>query len=457
MLDRKIEETIKQLHSRGTSIRQISQLLKISRNSVRRVLRNLEHKKPIQKWQHVTCRLSDLYSKTQGNAVRIQELLKQEGVDIAYSVLTRLLREASLRNPPKRAGEYHPQPGIEIQHDTSVHLVLINGKQVKAQCAGAILAFSRKCYMQYYPRFTRFEARVFLTEALQYFGGSTQLCVIDNTSVVLAGGSGADAVIAPSMESFSDFYKMRFKAHAINHADRKARIERLFHYAENNFLNARIFTSWSELNEQAAYWCTKTANAKIKRSLQSTPEQVFQEQEKMHLHPLPAFIPPVYESFARVVDSQGYVHLDTHRYSVPEKYLTKTVKVLKYYQSIEIYYQEQKLCTHSRIQEGRHGRSTLKGHHASLVKASKKSSLYEPKLLDLDPSLDAYIKALKKRSPGRGNQKIKQLLHFKCSYPWDAFIAAIIKAHQYGLYDMNRLEQMILKQVEGQFFNLEDH
>jgi len=46
--------------------------------------------------------------------------------------------------------------------------------------------------------FTRFIAKVFLTDALRYFGGAAGQCEIDNTSVVVAHGSGAKAVMAPS-------------------------------------------------------------------------------------------------------------------------------------------------------------------------------------------------------------------------------------------------------------------
>ena len=372
-----------------------------------------------------------------------------------YSTLTRLLRSNAVRPPPKRSGQYHPQPGSEMQHDTSPHTVQMGGKSVKAQCAGAILAYSRKCYVQYYPKFTRFEAQVFLTEALKFFGGSPKLCVIDNTSVVLAGGSGKNAIIAPSMQAFISFYSMDFEAHAINHADRKARIERLFHYVENNFLNARQFNDWADLNQQVIHWCTHKANAKLKKELNSSPDQVFIEQERSALQPLPDFIPDIYESHARVVDSQGYIHLNNHRYSVPEKYLGKNVKVLKYCSKVEVYHQHTLIATHDRILDEGSRRSTIKGHHSSLV-SKPQQSLYEPKLLNLSPTLDDYIHAMKKHSPGRGNIKLKQLLHLKREYPWSAFMAAITKAHHYGLYDMGRLEKMVLKQVEGRFFNLED-
>ena len=38
------------------------------------------------------------------------------------------MRQAELRTPPKRSGEYHFAPGQEMQHDTSPHKVNLDGK-----------------------------------------------------------------------------------------------------------------------------------------------------------------------------------------------------------------------------------------------------------------------------------------------------------------------------------------
>jgi len=122
-----------------------------------------------------------------------QILVDEHDQELPYSTLTRWVREAELREPPKRSGEYRFAPGQEMQHDTSPHRIEVAGKPLKAQCAGLTLAYSRRLFIQYYPRFTRFEAKHFLLQAAQFMDGTTPRCVIDNTSVVLAGGAGADA------------------------------------------------------------------------------------------------------------------------------------------------------------------------------------------------------------------------------------------------------------------------
>jgi len=65
------------------------------------------------------------------------------------------------------------------------------------------------------------------------------------------------------------------------------------------------------------------------------------------------------------------------------------------------------------------------------------------------------VAELKKRAPGRGVAKLKRLLTLKRTYPPEPFLAAIEQAAHYGLYDLNRLEALILKQVSGTFFDLE--
>jgi len=70
--------------------------------------------------------------------------------------------------------------------------------------------------------------------------------------------------------------------------------------------------------------------------------------------------------------------------------------------------------------------------------------------------LDQFVKELKKRSSGRGVMPLRRLLELKRTYPPEAFEKAIAQALRYGLYDLSRLEQMILSQVQGDFFNIDE-
>ena len=461
MIPEELREAIRLLRAQGRPLREISRTLKVSRNTVRRVLRE-PHKPPAPaedpRIQRIAPLLPALYRDCKGNAVRIGEVLEQRhGIAIAYSTLTRLIREhTDLRAAKKRSGSYHFGPGEEMQHDTSAHRLTLGNKTVTAQCASLILAACRMLFIAYYPRFTRFEAKAFLSAALQFFEGTCRRCVIDNTSVILAGGSGANARIAPEMEAFAELFGFEFMAHAIGHSDRKGRIERPFAYIENNFLAGRTFADWADLNAQARTWCQQVANAKPKRALGMSPQAAY-AMEKAHLLALPAYIPPVTEIHYRVVDCYGFVHLDTNRYSVPERWVGKKVAVHKRPEQVLVYADRKLLAEHPHLIGQRQREQRTTGHHPSLERRRPAAgpSPQEQALTGRDPRLDAYVVALKKRAPGRGVGKLRRLLELKRTYPAEPFLAAIEQALHYGLFDLARLERLILEHVAGDFFDLD--
>lgn len=149
--------------------------MKHSRKAVRRVLDNTPVlTKKESTYDAFIPLIEEQLKRCNGNAVRVQEELQAlYDTHIPYSSLTRIIREMALREKdrPKRSGEYEFGPGQEMQHDTSPHQVHIGEKRIDAQCAGLILAYSREIYVQYYPKFTRFEAKVFLNEGFCYFDG----------------------------------------------------------------------------------------------------------------------------------------------------------------------------------------------------------------------------------------------------------------------------------------------
>ena len=70
--------------------------------------------------------------------------------------------------------------------------------------------------------------------------------------------------------------------------------------------------------------------------------------------------------------------------------------------------------------------------------------------------LDRYVKEIKQRSRGRGIRQLRRLLDLKRTYPEDAFNKAIHKALHFAMYDLSRLEHMILSYVAGDFFTMSD-
>jgi hypothetical protein len=180
--------------------------------------------------------------------------------------------------------------------------------------------------------------------------------------------------------------------------------------------------------------------------------------EKPHLHPLPPYIPPVYLTLYRTVDVAGYVPVDTNRYSVPERLMGKEVEVHKLWDRVEVFFKNQKVSDHPRLLDKRETRITAKGHHPPFnrQRAHEGPCNEEKTLLGQQEWLDQFVEELKRRSSGRGVMPMRRLLDLKRTYPPEAFEKAVVQALHYGLYDLARLEQMILSQVAGDFFTIEE-
>ncbi len=458
MIAPEIHEAILALRAKGTSARKIARLLKISRNSVRQAIRHPQQPKGVAEPEipaHLLTPIGEAFARCEGNVVRVQEVLKEEHeINIPYSTLTRWVREADLRVPKQRAGRYRFAMGEEMQFDTSPHSLKLGGKRITAQCASLVLAYSRRIFIRYFPCFTRFEAKAFLREALCFMDGSTPCWMVDNSNVVVVSGSGADAVIAPEMAVFGQIFGSEFVAHAIGDANRSARVERSFYFVEINFLPGRRFSSWDDLNHQARHWCENTANQKPKRSIGMSPEAAY-VLEKPYLLPLPGYLPPVYQAFSRIVDVEGYVYLDTNRYSVPERLIGKQVEVYKYPDEVKVLFRHREVAEHPRLVGKRQGQSTLAVHRRPKRRqAYQGPSTEERQLCGESEVLNRYVAGLKKRSPGRGVSRLRRLLAMRRTYPRQAFMDAIEKALHYGLYDLHRLEHLVLERVAGDFFQI---
>lgn len=458
MLDPEMRKTIICLHSKGKSKREISVMLKISRNTIKYVLHHgpdIPQKIMNNQNSEIILIITELFNRCLGNAVRIHEILKDEyKINIAYSTLTKLIQDANLRKPAKRFGEYVFEPGEEMQHDTSPHNILVGEQKIKAQCASLIFGYSRMIYVQYYQCFTRFEAKTFLKAALEFMRGTCQRCIIDNTSVIVASGSGPDAIFSPEMNTFARMFNFEFMAHRVNDPNRKGKIERPFYYIETNFLAGRTFKNWNDLNCQAWHWCSY-ANNKEKRELGMTPECAY-VKEKIYLMPLPEVLPPIYEHYQRQVDSNGFINLDSNRYSAPEDLIGRTLDIYKYPEEVRIFYQRKEIAIHRRLIGVKCQKSCLAVHHLKnyTKKINKAADDAENSLRNYHEILDLYISDLKKHVRGRGGWAINKLLHCKRTYPPDAFLHAITQAQKYGLYDLNRVEELIIRSVAGNYFNL---
>jgi hypothetical protein len=309
-------------------------------------------------------------------------------------------------------------------------------------------------FFQIYPAFQRFDCKVFLTDALKYMGGAPEQVMIDNTHVVVLRGTGREMIPVPEMEAFAERFGFRFVAHERGDANRSARVERPFSFIENNYLAGRAFAGWDDLNKQARQWCDRV-NSTYKKHLRAVPRELF-AVERPRLKPLPAWIPEVYRLHERTVDVEGYVSLHSVRYSVPVSWIGRRVEVRETSERIEIQLDARHIVRHARTLTPQQMRVTLAEHRPPRGEGVKRSDRHpeEQAIVEAAPAIAAYVEALKQKGRKVPALALRQLLRLLKEYPREPFLAAVAEAARYGLYDLERVERMILRRVARDYFLL---
>ncbi len=459
MLDEATRTAILKLKAAGHGSRAIARALAIARASVRRVIACGEAAPPpiiraeLAEAHRET--ILELYARYQGHLGRVHEELLTRGAQLSYPALTAFCRKHAIGAPPQPpAGHYTFNPAQEMQHDTSPHAAMIGGRLTPLQSASLVLCYSRLIFFQHYPRFTRFECKAFLSEAIVYFGGAAEKCMVDNSHLIVAAGSGEHMIPAPEMAAFAERFGFTFKAHKVGDANRSARVEAPFHRIDKAFLVGSKFADWRELNRRARATCD-TWNAKFSTKLHASRRELF-AAEQPRLKPLPLFVPEVYQLHTRIVDAEGYVHLNRNRYSAPWRLIGRTLEVRETLERIELYEGARRVGSHERVYEPLEVRVTDPAHRPPRGQGLGRHPQPAPEeleMLALEPQVAGYLAALK-RQIGDRRSPLRRLLSMLQEYPREAFLSALRQAEQYRLFDLDRLEKMVLREIAEEYFVL---
>lgn len=455
MIDQDKRKAIFLLHESGMKIKEISQKLYLSRNTVRSIIKQrgqMPCGKRADKVQIDPQFLANLYEQCSGRIQRIHEkLTEEEGIKVGYSTLSRLIRELHLGGAgPGRCHRVPDEPGIEMQHDTSPYTLLIGDKKVRVVASLLYYRYSKIRYVKFYRSFDRFCMKCFFHEALSFWGYSAKVCIIDNTNLARLRGTGKRAVIVPEMEEFAATYGFRFQCHEVGHPNRKAGNERSFWTLETNFFPGRTFESLEDLNQQAFEWATvKIANRPVSKT-GLIPAKAF-DHEKSYLIKLAPYICAPYLVHKRIIDQYGYLPFDGNFYWVPGT-SRGDVLVLQYSGCLKIYLDRELLVEYP-LPPDRVKNEAFTPPGFCKPKYQPKHRIrptaQEEKILrSLAAEVDAYLQFVLKPKGKEKHRIIRQLFGLYRKVAPSVFIKAIKRAHTYRIMDVKCVERIAFLQIQ---------
>ena len=339
MVDPEIVRQLRALRALRWGIRRLSRELGISRNAVRRYLREGEAAETQTRPAAWTLDAVErekarqlLDGPAEGNAVVVQRLLAEEEVEVPLRTLQRVLAP---HRQAKRAAElatvrFETAPGHQLQIDFGEKWVVLADVRVKVYFFVAVLGYSRRIFVRASLSQRQDDWREGLAGAFRAFGGVTQKILIDRAGALVVGEDrdSGKARIHPDFAAFCKDWDVEVSACRPYRARTKGKTENGVGYVKRNAIAGRAFASFAALETHLSQWMTE-ADQRIHGTTHEPPIVRFERDERSALRPLPSTAMPVRaRRIRRRVATDCFVDVDTVRYSVPHRLVRTTVEVL---------------------------------------------------------------------------------------------------------------------------------
>lgn len=238
-------------------------------------------------------------------------------------------------------------------------------EKIAAEVFVAVLGCSQLTYCQ--AVFSQKKADFFsaLSNALVFYGGVPQAIVPDNLKSAVRRADRYEPDLNESMADFGEHYQTTIYPARSHRPKDKALVERtvnILYTRIYTWLADRTFYSLAALNEAIRERLLLHNTTLLQGKTQSRWD-IFEEVERAALCELPAYRYELKWFREAKVHPNCHIKLseDKHYYSVPYKYVGSKVQVRYTTESVEIYFDYQRIAIHERI-IAQGGYTTLKEH-----------------------------------------------------------------------------------------------
>lgn len=329
----------------GKSIKEISRLLRLSRNTVRKVIRSgaTEHHyqrdiQPMPRLDEYRVRLIALLEedwqrpkKRRLTSRRLLELLQSEGYSGGYDSIQRFVkkwREEKGRNPGPGFIPLRFSPGDAYQFDWSHEWVILGGVVQKAKVAHFRLCYSRYSFVVAYPRESLEMVLDAHAQTFAFFGGSCRRGIYDNMATAVDQVlSGKERLFNRRLAQMCSHYLVEPVACTPGSGWEKGQVERQVKSMREWLFTPRPrFKDFGELNNWLAGRCQDMSrNRRHPENKERTVREVY-EEERSSLLPFSTHFDGSIERECRVTRT-SLITYDRNQYSVESKVAGKTATI----------------------------------------------------------------------------------------------------------------------------------
>ncbi|MBA3552144.1 MAG: IS21 family transposase [Actinobacteria bacterium] len=155
-----------------------------------------------------------------------------------------------------------------------------------------------------------------LLRCFERLGGVPEAIAVDNDSSIVATGKGRTAVLHPEVAALTGHLGLKVIVLEPGKPESKGQVERTNGYLETSFLPLRTFASLADLQAQSDHWTTEVAYRRHHRRVGARVGEAWMV-EKGYLQALPDLLPDVDRRTEVRVTKDGFIRVGNVDYSVP--------------------------------------------------------------------------------------------------------------------------------------------
>lgn len=287
------------------------------------------------------------------NGIKISSIyffLKNEkGYNGSYSGLTYYIRKHPEMRPSVKNNShvrYETAAGEQLQFDWVESITMVNkyGEVFEFNIFSAELSYSRMHYFNYSKYKTREDVLNNLVLTFKFYGGVTESVLTDNMSSIV---NTTDKKFCKEFKAFAKDMGIIEKKCKVRHPFTKGKVE-----VRNKFIKWLIPYNFEFETEEDLIQIIKKINIEVNNRINDTTNMkpvLLYQKEKEYLKPLPSNqILEHYMNLSISVKVQNTM-LITYKgcqYSVPKKYINKTLKIKEIDNKLYVYNNTELVVTH---------------------------------------------------------------------------------------------------------------
>jgi len=446
--------TIKTLHQQGEKKARIARQIGCHRNTVHNivkrgsVLKKQTRNKP-SVFDPYQAKIKQLLDQDI-TRLRIHEILQDEyGIQKSYDCLCKYVKK-HFPKPVTAYGVQVTKPGEEAELDFG-YLGLLpdkDGKLTKTWGLVMVLSYSRKAYytITHDQKVATWVAC--LEKAFNFFGGVPRRLKIDNTKAIILKNRRSELEFNQDFLEFAHHYSLTIAPCTPYHPQQKGKVEAGVKYLKKNFISGREFEHESDLQSRLKDWMKTYANQRVHGTTKKIPNQVFEQEERLQLQPLPKERYAFFQRCLRKVQRNGHLHFENNYYSVPNHLVGQEVTVRWNDHCLRVVYQGEEVALHL-LARGKGEYVTLRNHlpNYKVYSETEYQARYEERMAQIGKHSHEFFRQLLLHRSKDWARVVRGILGLAKEHSPQAINLSLKRALHYEVRDLTTIRQIIKKRL----------